>query len=49
MLAEILHAAEDRLSVTPPAEKEPTITIREKPEKNNGGNNIKSEPTVHSK
>ncbi|MBN2312524.1 MAG: methyltransferase domain-containing protein, partial [Sedimentisphaerales bacterium] len=41
MLAEILRAAEDRLTVTPPADKEPTIAIREKPEKKNGGNNIK--------
>lgn len=49
MLAEILRAAEDRLSAQAPTDKEPAIAIREKPEQKNGGNNVKSEPTLHDK
>jgi D-alanine-D-alanine ligase len=40
MLAEILRAAEDRLSPQTPTDKEPAIAIREKAEQKNEGNNI---------
>ena len=30
-----------------PADKEPAIAIREKPEQKNGENNVKSESTLH--
>jgi len=48
MLAEILRAAEDRLSAPTPADKEPAIAIREKAEQKNGGNNARSESTLHN-
>jgi D-alanine-D-alanine ligase len=40
MLAEILRAAEDRLSPQTPTDKEPAIAIREKAEQKNEGHNI---------
>jgi D-alanine-D-alanine ligase len=48
MLSEILRAAEDRLNVQAPADKEPAIATLEKPKGKTNGNGAKPESAFHT-